>query len=156
MPPLFLLPCSQVGRGGGHRVTRSPARCHPHWGRQASQEAELRCGFQIDPQGLPSPTNLLAYRHIHPAFAEFVRVYIRALLAVDANADVALKHGGDMVRVRMSIRASSKLGQGRSETEVFHKRIKIPVAEQQGNIRFDAPRCNQSIYRLSNCHAAFT
>ena len=50
--------------------------------------------FELDQQGLAFAVDLLACGNLDPAFADAVLLDIHAFFVIEADADVAFKHGG--------------------------------------------------------------
>ena len=70
----------------------------------------LDLALQRDQEGAAFAVQGFAGGHLHPAFADAVFLHIKALFAVEHDADVVLEHGGDVVRAaRVNAQA---VGQG--------------------------------------------
>ena len=71
----------------------------PAWALAAGLLVErLDRALELDQQRIALAVQRLACGNLDPAFADAVFADIRAFLAVEANTDVVLEHGGNMVR----------------------------------------------------------
>ncbi len=58
----------------------------------------LNLALQLDHQRLAFAVTRFARSNFDPAFADAVFLHVGTLLVVPANTDVALEHGGDVMR----------------------------------------------------------
>ena len=68
---------------------------HPTNGELPIERFDL--ALQLDQQRVALAIDLLAHSHFHPAFADAVFLDIHALLAIEADANVAFENGWHMV-----------------------------------------------------------
>ena len=89
----------KTGGDGTEEGRKTPARAQGAWpGRHVLAVERFDLAFQFDLQWTAAAVEGLGGRDLDPAFADAIFFHVKAFLVVEADADVVLEHGGNVVR----------------------------------------------------------